>query len=328
MKMMTSIGRFLAIGVCALVIPSCGSSKTAGRDNSTKPLNGNYLNYINRYADLAVRNMHQYHIPASITLAQGLLESNAGQSPLATKANNHFGIKCGTTWSGPSVSYDDDAPGECFRSYQSPEASYRDHSLFLTSRSRYSFLFDYSVKDYKKWAHGLKKAGYATNPKYAHSLIKLIEQYDLHRYDSSIPKYGDYRLKYDLSPEAQIVQSVNVPTFTHRILMNNGLYYVVARKGDTFESLSKELDISVRKLVKYNELFKEYQLKEGDILYLSEKRKKADKRVTERYHTILAGESIYTIAQKFGVRMESLYKMNNADPTYYAAKQGERIRIR
>ena len=142
-----------------------------------------YEAYIDTYKGLAVEQMERYGIPASITLAQGLLESAAGQSELSRKANNHFGIKCGGSWNGPYVLRDDDARNEKFRAYSSPRESYEDHSVFLATRSRYAFLFKYKKSDYKAWAHGLKKAGYATNPRYAHLLIKLIHRYDLDRYD-------------------------------------------------------------------------------------------------------------------------------------------------
>lgn len=324
---MKYFGRLFLISTIILSFPSCGTSKLPRRaDNMAK--NQNYLNYINKYSKLAVQNMYKYRIPASITLAQGLLESNAGMSQLALRANNHFGIKCGGTWSGPSMAFDDDAPGECFRSYTSPEASYYDHSIFLTTRSRYSFLFSYPTRDYKKWAQGLKKAGYATNPAYANTLISLIERYNLDKYDNYVLDKN-----FNSIPSGNTIKDMPVESkfelgLTHRILMNNGLYYIIAKSGDTFESLGKELDISPKKLIKYNELFKEYPIKAGDILYLSEKKNKADKRLGEKYHVVTYGESIYTIAQKYGIRMKDLYKLNDADPQYFAAKEGAAIRIR
>lgn len=323
---MKYIGRLFLISTIILGFPSCGVTKIPHRSDNMAQ-NQNYINYINKYYPLAVENMYKYRIPASITLAQGLLESNAGTSQLALKANNHFGIKCGGTWSGPSMAFDDDAPGECFRSYNSPEASYYDHSIFLTTRSRYAFLFDYPTTDYKNWAKGLKKAGYATNPAYANTLISLIERYNLDRYDNYVLG-KKYELGYNgVKHETQLEKKFEV-NLKHRILMNNGLYYVVGKAGDTFESLGKELDISPKKLIKYNELFKGYVIKAGDILYLGEKKKKADKKLAEKYHVVNPGESIYTIAQKYGIRMKDLYKLNNADPQYFAAKEGAMIRIR
>lgn len=323
---MKYIGRLFLIVTIILSFPSCGVTKQPHRTANVSP-NQNYINYINKYSTLAVQNMYKYRIPASITLAQGLLESNAGMSQLALKANNHFGIKCGGTWNGPSMAFDDDAPGECFRSYTSPEASYYDHSIFLTTRSRYAFLFDYPTTDYKNWAKGLKKAGYATNPAYATTLINLIERYNLDRYDNYVLGKNVELGNNDWKRKKQINDKFELG-FKHRILMNNGLYYIVAKAGDTFESLGKELDISPKKLIKYNELFKEYPIKAGDILYLSEKKKKADKKINEKYHIVSYGESIYSIAQKYGIRMKDLYKLNNADPQYFAAKEGALIRIR
>lgn len=324
---MKYFGRLFLISMIILSFPSCGTGKLPHR---TAPVakNQNYVNYINKYSALAVQNMHKYHIPASITLAQGLLESNAGMSQLALKANNHFGIKCGGTWSGPSMAFDDDAPGECFRSYTSPEASYYDHSIFLTTRSRYSFLFNYPTNDYKNWAKGLKKAGYATNPAYANTLISLIERYNLDKYDNYVLERDFGKAPSGSKAKNLTIESKFELGLKHRILMNNGLYYIIAKAGDTFESLGKELEISPKKLIKYNELFKEYPIKAGDILYLSEKKNKADKRLGEKYHVVTYGESIYTIAQKYGIRMKDLYKLNNADPQYFAAKEGAMIRIR
>ena len=147
--------------------------------------------YIERFASLAVEEMYRSGVPASITLAQGLLESRYGLSDLAAKGNNHFGIKCHNNWQGGRMYHDDDAKGECFRKYDSPEQSYRDHSDFLRYRDRYKFLFDYDVTDYKAWAHGLKKAGYATDPAYPSKLIRLIEEYKLHEYDLKSDKKSD-----------------------------------------------------------------------------------------------------------------------------------------
>ena len=148
-----------------------------------QPRNKQYESYIKKYRELAVEEMKKYHIPASITLAQGLLESGAGKSELARKSNNHFGIKCGGDWRGKTVSHDDDARGECFRAYKHPKDSYEDHSKFLVGRPRYASLFKLKITDYKGWARGLKKAGYATNPRYADQLIGIIELYELYKYD-------------------------------------------------------------------------------------------------------------------------------------------------
>lgn len=271
--------------------------------------NKQYEDYIKEYREVAVEEMKQYHIPASITLAQGLLESGAGQGTLARKSNNHFGIKCGGDWRGKTVKHDDDARNECFRVYKNAKESYRDHSKFLAGRSRYAALFKLEITDYKGWAHGLKKAGYATNPRYAYQLIDIIERYDLHKYDK---KGGLKWMKENPNP--------------HQPYLANGLVYVVARDGDTWKSLSKELDISKRKLRKYNDLYKDYELQEGDIIYLEKKNRKAKKGYV--VHVLRAGESMYSVSQKYGIRLKRLYKMNKMNPEDAAPQVGTILRLR
>ena len=192
-----------------------------------------YLNYIERYKGMAIDQMLRYKIPASITLAQGLLESGAGTSTWARKANNHFGIKCGRAWKGPYVLQDDDERNEKFRKYRSVEESYEDHSRFL-QQARYSSLFDLSPKDYKGWARGLKRCGYATNPRYASLLIDLIERYDLDQYD----KYKSSKLHFDYSSIDRQLNSESLPS--HLVYRNNENYYIIARAGDTFDLLAEE----------------------------------------------------------------------------------------
>ncbi len=184
--------------------------------------------YVLQYASIAQEEMKSYGIPASITLAQGILESNMGVGELALKSNNHFGIKCHKEWKGERVYHDDDEAGECFRKYAQPEQSFRDHSLFLVDRSRYDFLFEYQIKDYEKWAHGLKKAGYATDPRYAYKLISLIERLELHRFDGA--------------------------EFTPKKSQPYSLTQYIIKKGDTLYSISKRFNISVEKLKKINGL--------------------------------------------------------------------------
>lgn len=271
--------------------------------------NKQYEDYIKKYRDIAVREMKRYHIPASITLAQGLLESGAGQSTLARKSNNHFGIKCGGDWSGRTVSHDDDARGECFRAYKHPQESYEDHSKFLAGRSRYASLFKLKITDYKGWAHGLKKAGYATNPRYAYQLIGIIELYGLHQYDT---KSGLKWMKENPDP--------------HQPYVANGLLYIVIRAGDSWKSISKEFDISQKKLREYNDLYKGYALQVGDILYLEKKNKKADKE--HIVHVLRSGESMYTVAQKYGIRLKNLYKLNKMRPDDPAPELGTILRLR
>ena len=250
-----------------------------------------YQTYINQYKDLAIEQMLRYRIPASITLAQGLFESAAGRSDLVRQGNNHFGIKC-HNWTGPTQYHDDDARGECFRVYQDARDSYEDHSKFLARQPRYARLFELSQRDYKGWARGLKACGYATNPQYASKLIQIIELYKLNEYDKA--------KRYDR---------------------------FMAREGDTFKSIGKEVGISWRKLARYNERDKHAVLHKGDIIYLKKKRSKAPKQYKKRPHVIQPGESMYAISQKYGIRLEKLYKMNHLDPNI-PVSVGTRLRVR
>lgn len=297
--MMKQPFRYLFIGLL------CLCSLTAGAQKRNKQ----YQDYIHKYKDIAIREMKRYHIPASITLAQGLLESGAGRGTLARKSNNHFGIKCGGSWKGKTVRHDDDARNECFRAYKHARESYEDHSKFLRNGSRYAFLFKLKITDYKGWARGLKKAGYATDPRYANRLIDIIELYDLHRYDT---KAGIKWMKEFPDP--------------HQPYLANDLLYIVVRPGDTFKKLSKEFDISQRKLRKYNDLYKGYVLKPGDIIYLDEKHRRADKE--HRTHVVRAGESMYSISQKYGIRLKNLYKMNKMKPEDPCPRAGSILRLR
>lgn len=201
-------------------------------------LNKLKIAYIRKYAPIAVKEMHLYNIPASITLAQGILESASGRSVLARKSNNHFGIKCHTGWRGERVYHDDDEKGECFRKYQYVETSYKDHSLFLTQRKRYAFLFSYGTKNYKKWARGLKKAGYATDRRYPDKLIKIIEDYKLYEFDDVSKR--DFKIAYKKEKRQQ--------SDSKRVEK----YFV--KKGDTLYSISKKFGLSVDKLKKINRL--------------------------------------------------------------------------
>ena len=271
--------------------------------------NKQYEDYIKKYRELAVEEMKKYHIPASITLAQGLLESGAGQSTLARKSNNHFGIKCGSDWRGKTISHDDDARGECFRAYKHPKESYEDHSKFLAGRSRYASLFKLKITDYKGWARGLKKAGYATNPRYADQLIGIIELYELHKYD-----------------EKNYLKWIKKNPNPHQTYIANDLLYIVVRAGESWKSISKEFDISQKKLRKYNDLYKGYALQVGDILYLEKKNKKADKE--HIVHVLRAGESMYSVSQKYGIRLKNLYKMNKMDADDPAPEVGTILRLR
>lgn len=282
--------------------------------------NSRYNSYIKEYAPIAVEQMKKYKIPASITLAQGLLESGAGTSSLARKSNNHFGIKCHRTWRGKKVYYDDDAPKECFRAYGKVEDSYEDHSIFLTEGPRYRFLFDLKITDYKGWAKGLKKAGYATDRSYANRLITIIEDYELYKYDNQgMSKREARKLEKLLKKKPWLVNP-------HQVYIANGLAYVVVREGDTFKFLGGEFDISWKKLVDYNDLHKEYVLEPGDIIYLKKKNKKAQKPYT--MHVVHDGESMHSISQTYGIRLKNLYKMNKKKMEEYVPEVGDTLRLR
>lgn len=281
--------------------------------------NSRYQAYIKEYAPLAVEQMKKHKIPASITLAQGLLESGAGMSTLAKKSNNHFGIKCHRDWHGKKTYHDDDARGECFRVYSDVEDSYEDHSLFLKNGSRYAFLFDLKITDYKGWAKGLKKAGYATDRSYANRLITIIEDYELYKYDNQgMSKREARRWEKELKKKPWLANP-------HQIYIANDLAYVVAREGDTFQLLGKELGINWKKLVRYNDLHEEYTLEDGDIIYLKQKMKKANKKYEE--YIVRDGDSMHSISQKFGIRLKNLYRMNKKSGDYIP-EVGDVLRLR
>ena len=271
--------------------------------------NQTYQLYINQYKDLAIREMLQYRIPASITLAQAVFESGAGRSRLARLGNNHFGIKC-HDWTGRTIAEDDDALGECFRAYDHPLQSFEDHSKFLVNSSRYRRLFSLSMQDYRGWAHGLKACGYATNPRYAHKLIELIELYKLYVYDSA-RSYDHAMVEYSGNQTV-----VNQAKPLHPIAIFNKNYYIRARRGDTFKLIGEEIGVSYKKIAKYNERDKDDALTEGEIIFLKKKRKKAPKAFKNRPHVVKNGESLYIIAQIYGMRLSSLYKLNDFTPDH------------
>lgn len=282
--------------------------------------NQRYQTYINQYRDLAIEQMLKYHIPASITLAQGLLESAAGYSDLATGGNNHFGIKC-HGWTGRTTYHDDDAKQECFRAYDNVFDSYEDHSRLLTSQPRYRSLFSLSESDYKGWATGLKQCGYATSPTYAKKLIDIIELYKLYEYDRA-KKYDHFMASRSYKDDQTSNGGIE-----HPIHKYNKNYYIVVRKGDTFKSLARELGLSYRKIAKYNERSKNDKLVAGEVIYLKKKQTKADKNYKKRPHTVKPGESMYSIAQYYGIRLKSLYRMNGLSPDY-SIKVGDKLRVR
>ncbi|MBM6672532.1 glucosaminidase domain-containing protein [Marseilla massiliensis] len=287
--------------------------------NAQLKWNSRYQAYIDQYKDLAIAEMLKYNIPASITLAQGLLESGAGMSELARNGNNHFGIKC-HDWTGARTYHDDDANNECFRAYRDVYESYEDHSRFLARQPRYRSLFRLKRTDYKGWAKGLKKCGYATSPTYAKQLIGIIELYKLHKYDKA-KKYDKFMV--ERSSVKDVAPSINL----HPIHIYNKNYYLNVRQGDSFRSIAREVGISYKKLAKYNERDKNDRLIPGEIIYLKKKQKKADKAYKNRPHRVKAGESMYSIAQYYGIRLESLYKMNDLSPDY-SIQVGDLLRVR
>lgn len=276
-----------------------------------------YQQYIATYKDMAIEQMQRYGIPASITLAQGLLESGAGTSMLATKANNHFGIKTGGTWNGPYVVKDDDKKGEYFRKYESAAHSYEDHSRFLSTRGRYSNLFKLQRTDYKGWAHGLKAAGYATNPEYALKLISIIELYNLQQYDKQAyaaeSKHNKHNKAYDKGKSTTKQVDVVKERYVGRV---NGRYYVIARTGDTFATIAAEMHNDERKLRKYNEVDEHARLNTGDIVFLQKKKSHVAQQLRGKTCKIGNGESVYTISQKYGVKVKTLIKANKISGKY------------
>ena len=279
-----------------------------------------YEQYIEKYADAAIEQMHRYRIPASITLAQALLESGAGNSYLATKANNHFGIKVGMNWTGPYVMRDDDKKNDRFRKYKNAAESYEDHSKFL-QQQRYKRLFDLDPTDYKGWARGLKACGYATLPTYANRLIDIIETYDLHQYDED--RHGQrkrHHEKQETKPEKKIVAA-------RPVQMVNGKPCVTWRNGDTWESLAKEMKVSRRKLLSVNEIDADFLPPVGTNIFLAKKATKAAREYKGVWHKVKPGESMYTISQFYGIRLRNLYKMNFKDWDYLPVT-GDLLRVR
>jgi LysM repeat protein len=272
--------------------------------------------YIDRYKEIAIREMNTYNIPASITLAQGILESGHGNSRLAKIAHNHFGIKCHKGWSGDTFYMDDDTKNECFRKYINPETSYKDHSKFLSTRNRYAFLFDLKISDYKSWAKGLKKAGYATNPKYPQLLIKIIEEHKLYEFDKFYgKKYSGYSGKSNegnkSTGQAPLVkkeyEEVANTMNKRRMFLNNGIKFIYAGKGDTYYKIAKDFNIYKYQIYKYNDLKRKETLKEGEMIYLEPKKNKCKKS----HHTVQPGETLLSISQQYGIKLKKLAKYNS-----------------
>jgi len=266
--------------------------------------------YVFTYKNIAIRQMTRYGIPASIILAQGSLESNNGTSTLAKKANNHFGIKC-HGWKNATIYHDDDEKNECFRKYNSPEESYKDHSEFIRYRERYNALFSLDIKDYKGWAHGLKAAGYATNPNYAHLLINIIEKYSLYKYDSpsqelpSTPQ--EIKQFIELLPDKS--SNLYSISLTRPLYTKNGVTCIITNNNDTYSLIAKEFGLFRSELLKFNDLSKNIDLEENTIVYIERKKNQGNKDLPK--HIVEKYETIYFISQKYGIRLKKLLKINN-----------------
>ena len=311
----------IVLPVIVSVLVSCHVARIPVETSSG---NGSASDYINTYSNLAISEMKRTGIPASITLAQGLIESGMGKSRLAIEANNHFGIKCHDDWTGPTIRHNDDRRNECFRKYRSPAESFRDHSDFLVGQVRYKSLFDLDPTDYEGWAKGLKKAGYATNPDYANMLIRKIREYDLHRYDLQNIRSGsrnDSQTIRDDKPvnndtgqltrgNESLPQSVEMPVSVD-VLENNRIQYIVVNGGDTRESIEKVHKLLHWELPKYNELPDDFMPDPGQLLYLQPKRKKAEPG--KETHIATEGQTMYQISQIYGIWLKDLYILNRME---------------
>lgn len=293
--------------------------------------------YISKYKGIAVEQMKKYKIPASITLAQGILESGNGNSRLALKGNNHFGIKCHKDWKGRKIHAWDDNKRECFRKYKKVEMSYLDHSFFLSERKRYADLFKHDITDYKSWAKGLKKAGYATNKHYPKLLIKIIEENKLYEFDKleiasvssskknlkvKIGKDTKFTSGYEFKKENDFKQ-IEISGNNRKVFENNGKKFIFAVKGDDFHSIAREFKIFRWQVYKYNDLSKNDCLTEGQIVYLQRKKRKAE----QKFHKFRKNETMYSVSQLYGIRLRLLYKWNDMDDGELP-RVGERIRLR
>ncbi|MFT3825501.1 MAG: LysM peptidoglycan-binding domain-containing protein [Chitinophagaceae bacterium] len=297
--------------------------------------NKDVYSYINAYKELAVHEMQRTGVPAAVKLAQGIHETQAGKSDLVQRSNNHFGIKCKANWSGDKVYHDDDARGECFRSYATCEESYADHSNFLKGSSRYAFLFELDPTDYKAWAYGLKKAGYATNIRYSQIIIKLIEDYNLEQYTliamgklspqeevlvGDGKPIGSGNVSTTVFATPVFVKKEEVPVTTVAVAASvmqypageftiNNTRVVFARSGTSLLAIARQYDISLSRLLDFNDMREEDVLENDQLLYLQRKRKVG----AGEFHTVQSGESLYTICQSEGLRYESLVNYNHLD---------------
>jgi LysM repeat protein len=289
--------------------------------------------YIDKYKADAVKEMIKSGVPASITLGQALLESSNGNSPLAVEANNHFGIKCHKEWPGETYLHDDDKKQECFRKYKTVFESYSDHSQFLRTRTRYASLFELERTDYKAWAHGLKKAGYATNPRYAELLIKIIEENKLYEFDNmdSPEKAGTFFASVSKTDGQTVIAphkkeepapSPDIAPAPARILEENGVKYIIAKKGDTYFKISSEFEMGLWQIFKYNELDKKSSLFEGQRIYIQPKKRKA----SQKEHIVKAGETLYEVSQLYAIKTKHIIRRNKLKDT--TLKPGQKLVLR
>ena len=272
--------------------------------------------FIKKYKNIAIQEMDRTGIPASIKLAQGILESGCGNSKLALKGNNHFGIKC-HDWKGPSIKIDDDRPNECFRKYRNPEQSWVDHSNFLTSRERYASLFKLAKTDYKGWAKGLKKAGYATAPDYANKLIRIIEEEKLYQYDRPGRRFRPIPNEWNYT----MTNGVN---YQQRLVYINHRPCITTKPGETFESIAQYYDIPLKKLLRYNDKG-ETSIRSGMHVFLKKKRNKAPKGYD--FHTVRPGDTMYMISQIYGIKLHKLLRYNYME-NGEQPQVGEKIALR
>ena len=290
--------------------------------------------YVETYSAIAVAEMLRTGVPASITLAQGILESRSGLSELATQGNNHFGIKCHKDWTGQTMQLDDDRKGECFRVYDTPEESFRDHSNFLRYRDRYKFLFDLDPTDYKGWAYGLKQAGYATDAAYASKLIRCVEEYDLARFDM----LTDEEAAAMPEPPHKLEEPVTVPgsadpapeqfafPLSRTLYSLNGVPFVYSVDGETYGTIARSHHLMYWEILRYNDLAADEELLPGTIVYLEAKKKKAPKGL-DMYVVAQDGESFHAICQRFALREKAVRKRNKL-PEHPQLKEGDVIKLR
>ena len=259
--------------------------------------------YIKSYKGLAIAEMKRSGIPASITMAQACIESGDGNSRLAKKANNHFGIKCHDDWNGKKIHHDDDKKNECFRKYSSVYESYRDHSDYLMNKSRYDFLFELDPFDYKAWARGLKKAGYATDPSYAGALIRIIDEYKLDELDSEVAE-KPAKYKRPLPVTGNVYEG-------REIFERNRIQYILTKKGDSFESLTAEFGKLPWELSRYNDMPANSRIDSTRLIYIQPKRNSA--APGNNTHRVREGESMFSISQLYGIKLDKLYEKNQLD---------------